>query len=240
MNIEKELKIDDNFFLKSDLAEKQASFLDSMLGNAINTGIDIGIRTIFPDFFENQVINLKNNLIEFGLNDGIKKTIDDTLNLGKSAIGVATGKFESLSQMQLATKEGGVIDTFSDALDTVFSMLEKNSNMNPNTLKMIKNGKNIILNNIEGNIEKSFKSQFNGQETLGNHIERWKNYYNEKDFENMEIEYKNITKEIIKLAPLEKTLKEARTVENLHNLIKNNGHRFELNETEKELLKKLS
>ena len=52
---------------------EQKSFLETTLGKTINTGIDIGIRALLPDYIEEQVIDLKNNLIKYGLKDGIKK-----------------------------------------------------------------------------------------------------------------------------------------------------------------------
>lgn len=47
----------------------QKNFLETTLGKTVNTAIDIGLRVILPDFVENQVINLKNNLFNFGLKD---------------------------------------------------------------------------------------------------------------------------------------------------------------------------
>ena len=47
----------------------QKSFLESTLGKAVNTAIDIGLRAILPDFVENQVIGIKNNLLDYGLKD---------------------------------------------------------------------------------------------------------------------------------------------------------------------------
>ena len=47
----------------------QKSFLESTLGKAVNTAIDIGLRAILPDFVENQVIGIKNNLLNYGLKD---------------------------------------------------------------------------------------------------------------------------------------------------------------------------
>ena len=40
----------------------------------INSGIDIGIRYLLPDLVENEIIDLKDNLINLGLKDGIKKS----------------------------------------------------------------------------------------------------------------------------------------------------------------------
>ena len=47
----------------------QKGFLESTLGKAVNTAIDIGLRAILPDFVENQVIGIKNNLLNYGLKD---------------------------------------------------------------------------------------------------------------------------------------------------------------------------
>ena len=41
------------------------------------------------------------------------------------------------------------------------------------------------------------------------------------------------------LAPIEKMINEARTIQNLHNLIKNNGQDFNLTQEQIELAKKL-
>ena len=61
------------------------------MGKSINTAIDVAIRALLPDFIEEQVINVKNNLIENGLKEGINKTIDDVVDFGKSAVGLVTG-----------------------------------------------------------------------------------------------------------------------------------------------------
>ena len=55
----------------------------------------------------------------------------------------------------------------------------------------------------------------------------------------MEKEYIKINKEINNLAPIEKMINEARTIQNLHNLIKNNGQDFNLTQEQIELAKKL-
>ena len=41
--------------------EDQTNFLETTLGKAINTALDIGIRAILPDFIDEQVINIKDN-----------------------------------------------------------------------------------------------------------------------------------------------------------------------------------
>ena len=69
-------------------------------------------------------------------------------------------------------------------------------------------------------------------EKLNNYSEEWNNYYNNKDFEGMEKEYSKIKNTLNKIAPLEKTINEAKKIENIHNLIKNNGNNFNITEEE--------
>ncbi|MBR3163188.1 MAG: hypothetical protein IKF17_03715 [Clostridia bacterium] len=239
MNLENTIQIND-LNLESDLEIKQNEFLDSMLGKAINTGIDFGIRAVLPDVVEDHVIDIKNNLMNYGLKDGITKTINDVINLGKSAVGIVTGDFKNIEQMQTAIKSGGIIDSLSKLIDISINEVVKREMINSNVASMIKQGKNIILNSIESNIEKSFEKQISNINKLDKYINNWKQYYNNQNFNGMEKEYKKINKELKNLVPLENTIKDARNVENLHTLIKTNGHNFNLNESEKELLKKFN
>lgn len=55
----------------------------------------------------------------------------------------------------------------------------------------------------------------------------------------MEKEYNKIEKELENLAPIEKTISQARIIENLHNLIKNNGQNFNLSQEQLHLAEKL-
>ena len=225
--------------IKNNLEEKQNNFLDSILGKAINTALDVGIRAVLPDFVEDQVINIKNNLFKYGLKDGIKQTVDDAINLGKSAIGIVTGKFENTEQVQDAIKQGGVIDGVSTVLDYTIDKAQKKGKIKSTVADMLETGKDVILKNIENNIENTMKKQNTTETTINENMENWEKAYQEKDFKSMEKEYKKIEKEIKELIPLENTIKKAREIENIHNLIKNNGQNFEITEQEKELAQKL-
>lgn len=234
-NLNNELTINNN--LNNEVEQK--NFLETTLGKTINTGIDIGIRAVLPDYIEELVIDLKNNLIQYGLKDGIKKSIDDALNIGKSTIGIVTGNFENISQVQEAIKSGGIIDNVSNLLDNVINKVYSKGLINSTVAKTIKQGKNTILNNVEKNIENTFNKQINSLEYTEKYINNWKEYFNNKDFEGMEKEYKKIEKEINNLMPIEKTINDVRTIENLHNLIKNNGQDFNLTQEQLELAEKL-
>lgn len=234
-NINNEINIKEN--LNNEI--EQQNFLETTLGKTINMGIDIGIRSLLPDYIEEEIIELKNNLFLYGLKDGIKKSIDDAISLGKSAVGVITGNFENIYQAQEVIKHGGIIDKISNVLDLAIDKANKNELINPLIAKTLKQGKNSILNNIEKNIENTFDRQIKALNYTEKYINNWKEYFKNKNFEGMEKEYEKIEKEIKQLIPFEKTINEARILKNLHNLIKNNGKNFDLTEAELELAEKL-
>lgn len=239
MNIENGLELNNNLNNKNDLSNEQNVFLSSMLGKAINKGLDFGLRAILPDFVEEQVIDVKDSLLNFGLKEGISKAIEGAINLGKSAIGVLTGNFENVSQMQTAVKQGEVMDNLSSSLDSVIDKISDNKAVDSEVTNSIKQGKNNILNSVESNIDKSFSKQLNIESNLETYMNNWKDAYKNQNFKDMEKEFKKIKKELKNLVPLENSIKEARIIENIHTLIKNNGQNFDLSKTEQELVNKL-
>ena len=238
-NLEESNLKENNLENNINIEKKQNNFLESSLGKIVNTAVDVGIRYLLPDLVENQVIDIKNTLIENGLKEGIDKTIKSAIDFGKSAIGIFTGNFENISQVQLAVEKGGMIDTVSKLIDNVLNKCTTSGKITKATSSMIKQGKNVILDNISSNIENMLTEQINSVEKLGTYSQNWNNYYLNKDFEGMEKEYKKIKTQLNKIIPLETTIKQAREIENIHNLIKNNGHNFNLTENEVQVAKKL-
>lgn len=100
-------------------------------------------------------------------------------------------------------------------------------------------GKDTIIDNVGNNIEKSFSSQIKAIEKINKNIGSWEEAYKETDFEKMEKQYKKITQEMKEVMPLENILTKARQLENIHNLIKNNGKNFNLSKEELSLAEKL-
>ena len=236
-NIEKNNNIElDNKIINENT---QKEFLETTLGKTINTAVDIGIRALLPEFIDEQIINIKDNLLNYGLKEGINKTINDAVDLGKSAIGIVTGNFENISQMQNAIQTGGLIDGISSLLDVVVDKAREANLINNTVASTIKKGKNIILNNVESNIEATFRQQYKAIEYADKYISNWKECFSNEDFEGMEKEYKKLNKQLKDLAPIEKTINEAKSVEMLHKLIKNNGQNFDLTNEQLELVEKL-
>ena len=233
-----QLALENNF--NNSLEIKQNNFLQSALGKAINNGINIGLRYLLPNWAEDKVIELKDNLLNYGLKDGISKTIQSVIDTGKSAIGIVTGNFENVNQINEAVKNGGIIDSVSEIFDSILNKIYSSGKLNDTTFNLIKNGKNSILNNVEKNIESTLTTQITSSQRMEKYINSWKEYFQNKDFSGMEKEYKNIKTELKQLVPIENTINSARSIELLHNLIKNNGQDFKLTQEEIELANKLS
>lgn len=226
--------------LKNNIENKKDNFLGDIIKDTINNAINIGLKSILPDLIEDEVINIKDALIKNVLKGGIDTAVDSAIELGKSAIGIFTGNFENMDQVNNAISQGGIIDTISNLIDNVTNKAYLSGNINLSVNKAIKSGKNILLNNITQNINNKIQEQNYSVQKLGNYVENWKEFYNNKDFENMEKEYKKLIKELNNAIPIENILKETRKIEVLHNLIKNNGNNFDITEEEKKLVDNLS
>lgn len=236
----KNLSVDNQQEILSEIiGEIQNNCLKSEFGKIVNSALDVGIRAIFPDVVEDQIINLKDNIYEFGIKEGIGQTVEDIVDFGKSTMGILTNDFESISQAQKAISNGGTLDKISDLLDSGINNLKDSKKIDSNTAKTLKKEKNAILNNIEKNIETSFSNQINNLEKLEKYISNWNKYFESQDFSGMEKEFNKMKKVIDSLLPTENILVDYRTIENLHTLIKNNGKNFELSEEEISLAYKL-
>lgn len=230
-NLEQSNQIQNEIVTESN----QNSFLESTLGKTINSAVDIGLRWVLPDLIEDEIINIKDGLIKGGIKEGINTAVNAAINFGKSALGIFTGKFESISQAQTAIKTGGIIDGVSNVLDTVLNKTVQSGLINSSVANLIRQGKNVILDNVSKNIENTFTTQLDNVEKLAKYENNWKEYYKEQNFEGMEREYEKIKERLKELIPIENTLKEARIIENLHTIIKNNGQNFNLTSEQLEL-----
>lgn len=230
------MEIDNNI----NIGENKNNFFNNIIGKTINNAIDIGLRSLLPDLIENQIIDIKNSLLENGLKSGIDTAINSTIDFGKSAAGIVTGNFENISQVKTAIGDGGIIDTISDLLDKVINKSYEKGYINKTVFSIIKNGKNVLLDNITNHIKSELDEQSNSVEKLEKYLKNWEEQYNKKDFEKMEEEYSKIEKESEKIIPLENVVKQTQRVKVLHNLIKNNGQNFNITEDEERLANNLA
>ena len=236
---EKKVEQNINQSLGEKIFEAQKTFLESDIGKEVNMVINIGLKAVLQDLIEDQIIDIKDAILEQGFKEGIKEIINSGINFGKSALGIITGNFENVSQIQLAVKNGGILDKISELFDLALNFAKKKNLIDNNISNMIKKGKNTIISSISNKIEETLTNQIKAVEKLENYCEKWNLSYGNKDFSEMEKAYKNIKNYLSKTIPLENIINEARKIENLHNLIKNNGKNFDITEEEIMLAEKL-
>ncbi len=234
--IEKENKIENNV----NLEKEQKNFFNTTLGKIIDTGLDIGLRAILPDLIEDQVIDIKNALIENGIKEGINTAVDSIVNLGKSFSGIFTGKFENIEQVETAIGNGGIIDTTSNLIDKAIVKIYQKGIIGSQIKNLITKGKDLILSNVTSNLENEINLQEKSFYDIEKYISDFNSAYNNRNFDEMTKEYKKIQSKLKELIPLENVLQETRKIDILYNLIKNNGQNFNLSESEIEFINKIN
>lgn len=234
-----DIKLDENLNNNLEIEKEQNNFLETTIGKIINTGLDAGIKYLLPDLIEDEVIEVKDAIFEDGIKEGINTAIDNALNIGKSFLGIITGKFENVNQIQKAIENGGIIDSLSGILDKSLDKINSNGKINENIINVIKKGKNIILDNVSTNIEDMLEKEDTKLEKFKNNINEWKEAFNNQDFATMEDKIKIIKENLEEVIPIENIINEAKTVENIHEKIKNNNKDFNISELELEAAKVL-
>ena len=219
-----------NMSLGSKIYEAQQSFLQTSLGKAVNSAVDIGLKAILPDIIEDEIIDIKNCILENGFKSGVEEIIKSGMDFGKCVSGIVTGNFETVEQIQMAVKNGGILDKTSELLDNIINIVKQKNLINNTAASLIKQGKNSIISSISNKIEETLTNQIKAVEKIEKYTNNWNTAYGIQDFDKMENAYKNIKNNLEKVVPLEKIICNARTIENIHNLIKNNGKNFDLSE----------
>ena len=238
-----ELAINNNLNLENNsntiTLDEQKSFLETNLGQVINGGVNLGLKALLPDIIEDEIIEIKDSIISDGFSAGVKTAIDNVVDMGKSVLGIFTGKFDNLSQVKNTIENGGLLDSISSVLDWGINKAKESGLISKSTANLIETGKDTILNTVNSNIEDNLTNQMESVEKIDKYISNWSEYYEKQDFDNMEKQYKKIQKELENIMPLENVITKARQLENLHQLIKNKGGDFNLSQEELELANKL-
>ena len=219
----------------SKIEEKSQNFFETNLGQVVNNAIDFGIRAILPNWLENDIIDIKNSVFNEGFKEGVQLAINKAIDMGKAIEGIFTGNFESVSQIKAVIKSGGLLDTLSKLLDSVIEFAKEEKIINTSTARLIKSNKIIIMQNIENCIDNSLLEQTEAIGKIDGYIEKWKDYFEKEDFTNMKKIYNKIEKQMESLVPIQSVLDKVEYVENLQQLIENNGKIFQLTEEEMEL-----
>ena len=234
------MEIENNIFNNLNLNNEQNKFINSTIGKVVNNAIDIGLRYVLPDLIEEEIIEVKNLLMKNDLNGGIKEAVENAINFGKTQAGIEAESFENISQIKNALKQESIINAVSEVIDMATKNAQSTGKIDKEIGSLIKREKKSILSNVSTNIEKELNNQEKNIEELEKYSESWKEYYKNKDFNGMQKKYDKIREKLKEIIPIEQTIKNARIIETLHNLIKNKGIDFNLTKEEIELVQKLN
>ncbi|MCL2382801.1 MAG: hypothetical protein FWC79_01160 [Oscillospiraceae bacterium] len=218
------------------IAREQDRFFDTTLGRVINRGIDLGIRAIFPEFLENKVIDVKDALINEGLNSAIRTAIDQTLELGRRALSdFLTRGFRNVSDARDVLETGDLLANVSKELDHVIERTERNNADRLNIGSNLSERKAMLLEMVRRDVDSCISEQIELTDTINSHITKWNDALQKGNFRSMENEFAQVQEKMVAVMPTENMIKDVRTLENLHNLIKNNGRDFNISEYERKV-----
>ena len=221
------------------ISNLQEKFVESNFGKIVKEVMNVGIRVALPDFAENMVIDVTNSLYDNGLKDGIKEIWNNIKSYGKSFLGVSTGKFENIEQIQKATKNGGILDTISSAFDFALEKAVDNEKITRKTRQSIKTQKNEMIKKMKKEIEAEVDNQEINVQKINEYATKWQEAFDNKNLKGMKNANKNLKKYLENTMPLENILSESKKIDIIQNLVENTGS-FDITNEEKELAGALS
>ena len=123
----------------------------------VDVVLNIGLKAILPDFLENDIIEIKDAFIKEGFVDGVQEILDKLEDMGKSIIGIFSGRFETVEQIKRLVQTDGILDGISELIDKILKKLMNKGKIDKNTYNLIKTGKKEILNIVEDNLKSTYQ-----------------------------------------------------------------------------------
>lgn len=205
----------------------------------VSTILDIGLKAILPDFIEDDVIEIKNTFIKEGFVEGVQEILDKLEDVGKSIIGIFSGRFETVEQIKRLVQTDGILDGTSELIDKILKKMQNNGKINKSTYNLIKTGKKEILNILEDELKSTYQENTYSLEKLNQYCEEWKENYKKQDYEEMKKNINKIKDRLEKSELVEEIINEARNIEKVQKYIEKKGSIENLSDKEKQLLEKI-
>lgn len=203
----------------NEIDEKYGEFINKTIDDIYNEIL----KAFLPDSIEDKVMEMKEKL-------GVSQLSKNVANFTKDLINNKNEKYanKNISELNIEKETSRIISAIKDSYDLSINQVER-----------LEKNKKTISNKVEQEIDKKIKSYVNAFEKNDQYINEWKEFYNSKDFKNMDKIYKKIEKNMNNIIPTEEKIKEVRKLENVHQLIKRKGGDFNLTNEELELTQKL-
>ena len=211
-----------------NLEKFQDDFLNSTVGKIVNSSIDIGLKSLLPDFMEEEVIDVKNAFLTDGFQKGIESAITNTIEVGKKVLNI-TDAYDDINQIVDSFKNGKLINGISSVIDLTVDGLNSMDVISKEVSDIIKSGKDILVESIENNVSNEFTAEGKIVDKINKYTDNWMNCYKNKDLEGLNKEFKKIQNQIKKIVPLESIINNVNKMININELIKN-SEEFDFNE----------
>ena len=194
-----------------------------ILKNALNFGVDLGLKALLPDLIEDQVIDIKNSILEGGFKEGVNTLMKKVNEFKNSITGIFTGNFNNIEEIHTATKQGGIIKTVSKGLSKGIDAGVKSGAIPKSVGSIIKSGKTTILNEFNSSLESQMKKEIKKFDTLNDLNKKWYDALDKRDFDKMTKYTEKISELSKDLVKFSNIIEETKKIEELHNFIKENN-----------------
>jgi len=207
----------------NEISKNQNDFIGNMFKNAINFGVDLGLKSLLPDLIEDQVIDIKNSILEGGFKEGVDTLMKKVNEFKNSITGIFTGNFNNIQEINTATKQGGIIKTVSKGLSKGIDAGVKSGIIPKSIGGILKAGKTTMLNEFSNSLESQIRKEIQKFDTLNDLNKKWYDALDQRDFDKMTKYTEKISvlsKDLVKFSNI---IEETKKIEELHNFIKENN-----------------
>ena len=212
-----------NDIKNNEISKNQNDFIGNMFKNAINFGVDLGLKSLLPDLIEDQVIDIKNSILEGGFKEGVDTLMKKVNEFKNSITGIFTGNFNNIQEINTATKQGGIIKTVSKGLSKGIDAGVKSGIIPKSIGGILKAGKTTMLNEFSNSLESQMRKEIQKFDTLNDLNKKWYDALDQRDFDKMTKYTEKISalsKDLVKFSNI---INETKKIEELHNFIKENN-----------------
>ena len=212
-----------NDIKNNEISKNQNDFISNIFKNAINFGVDLGLKSLLPDLIEDQVIDIKNSILEGGFKEGVNTLMKKVNEFKNSITGIFTGNFNNIQEINTATKQGGIIKTVSKGLSKGIDAGVKSGIIPKSIGGILKAGKTTMLNEFSNSLESQMRKEIQKFDTLNDLNKKWYDALDQRDFDKMTKYTEKISalsKDLVKFSNI---INETKKIEELHNFIKENN-----------------
>lgn len=212
-----------NDMKNNEISKNQNDFIGNMFKNAINFGVDLGLKSLLPDLIEDQVIDIKNSILEGGFKEGVDTLMKKVNEFKNSITGIFTGNFNNIEEIHTATKQGGIIKTVSKGLSKGIDAGVKSGAIPKSIGGILKAGKTTMLNEFSNSLESQMRKEIQKFDILNDLNKKWYDALDQRDFDKMTKYTEKISvlsKDLVKFSNI---INETKKIEELHNFIKENN-----------------